>query len=143
MKNIMKRAWKIYRELKGDRIAKLSQALRMAWAERKNKNAEKVINVHYSVYKNQYSNFETVKGSYNAATKTIEVIVPADEKKCKIKQLGNVIGNSASRILFEIETAMEKANNNVDKAITIFQMNVCGYKRSDVTYFFKRLGLVK
>lgn len=36
MKNIMKRAWEIYRTLTGDRIAKLSAALKMAWAEIKN-----------------------------------------------------------------------------------------------------------
>ena len=33
MKNVMKRAWEIYRTLAGDRVAKLSQALKMAWAE--------------------------------------------------------------------------------------------------------------
>ena len=35
MKQIMKRAWEIYRELEGDKIAKLSMALRQAWAEYK------------------------------------------------------------------------------------------------------------
>jgi len=35
MKKIMKRAWQIYRALVGDRIAKLSMALRQAWAEAK------------------------------------------------------------------------------------------------------------
>ena len=35
MKNIMKRAWEIYRTLTGDHIAKLSAALRKAWAEGK------------------------------------------------------------------------------------------------------------
>lgn len=33
MLNIMKRAWEIYRTLTGDHIAKLSEALRQAWAE--------------------------------------------------------------------------------------------------------------
>ena len=33
MKNIMKRAWEIYRTLTGDRLAKLSMALKLAWAE--------------------------------------------------------------------------------------------------------------
>lgn len=36
MKNIMKKAWEIYRTLTGDHIAKLSMALRMAWQEAKN-----------------------------------------------------------------------------------------------------------
>lgn len=35
MKKIMKRAWEIYRTLEGDRLAKLSMALRQAWAEAK------------------------------------------------------------------------------------------------------------
>lgn len=35
-KQIMRRAWEIFRTLTGDRIAKLSQALKMAWAEVKN-----------------------------------------------------------------------------------------------------------
>lgn len=33
MKNVMTRAWEIYRTLTGDRIAKLSAALRQAWKE--------------------------------------------------------------------------------------------------------------
>lgn len=33
MTNVMKRAWEIYRTLVGDHIAKLSMALRQAWAE--------------------------------------------------------------------------------------------------------------
>ena len=35
MKKIMKRAWEIYRTLTGDHVAKLSMALKMAWAETK------------------------------------------------------------------------------------------------------------
>ena len=35
MKQIMKRAWEIYRTLEGDKIAKQSMALRQAWAEAK------------------------------------------------------------------------------------------------------------
>ena len=35
MKNVMKRAWEIYRTLEGDKLAKLSMALKMAWAEAK------------------------------------------------------------------------------------------------------------
>ena len=36
MENVMKRAWEIYRTLVGDRIAKISAALKKAWAEKKN-----------------------------------------------------------------------------------------------------------
>ena len=40
MMNVMKRAWEIYRTLTGDHIAKLSAALRKAWAEIKNATKE-------------------------------------------------------------------------------------------------------
>lgn len=40
MKEIMKRAWEIYRTLEGDRIAKLSYALKKAWAEHKSSESE-------------------------------------------------------------------------------------------------------
>jgi hypothetical protein len=33
MKNVMTRAWEIYRTLEGDRLAKLSYALKQAWSE--------------------------------------------------------------------------------------------------------------
>lgn len=33
MKNVMVRAWEIYRHLEGDHLAKIAMALRMAWAE--------------------------------------------------------------------------------------------------------------
>ena len=36
MKNVMKRAWEIYRTLAGDHSAKLAMALKAAWAEIKN-----------------------------------------------------------------------------------------------------------
>lgn len=36
MMNVMKKAWEIYRTLTGDHRAKLSLALRQAWAETKN-----------------------------------------------------------------------------------------------------------
>ena len=43
MKNVMKRAWEIFRTLTGDRDAKLSYALKKAWEEAKSK-AKKRIN---------------------------------------------------------------------------------------------------
>ena len=46
MMNVMRRAWEIYRTLEGDRIAKLSQALKEAWAEAKaEKKEEKVVSI--------------------------------------------------------------------------------------------------
>lgn len=44
-KQIMKRAWEIYRTLTGDHIAKLSMALREAWAEAKGEAVEAGWNV--------------------------------------------------------------------------------------------------
>ena len=41
--NVMKRAWEIYRTLVGDHRAKLSIALRLAWAEKKNAKEPKVM----------------------------------------------------------------------------------------------------
>lgn len=146
MKNVMRRAWEIYRRLTGDRLAKLSMALKRAWAEKKKKNAEnaeKVITVHYSVYKNQYSNFETVKNSYNKVTKTIDIIVPVNEEKCKIKQLESAVGSRAGGIVWGIKDAMKKTNNNVEKAMIRFELDNCGYTNEDICFFFKRLGLVK
>lgn len=48
MRQIMKRAWEIYRTLEGDKIAKLSMALRHAWTEFKegtimNENIAKIV----------------------------------------------------------------------------------------------------
>lgn len=43
MKNIMKRAWEIYRTLEGDHIAKLALALRQAWKEAKKESPESII----------------------------------------------------------------------------------------------------
>lgn len=43
MKNVMKRAWEIYRTLVGDRIAKISAALKRAWAEKKNTSTKKTM----------------------------------------------------------------------------------------------------
>lgn len=43
-KQVMRRAWEIYRELVGDRIAKLSMAMRQAWAEVKAAAAAEIVN---------------------------------------------------------------------------------------------------
>lgn len=40
MKEIMNRAWEIYRTLEGDHLAKLAMALRQAWAERKSSDSK-------------------------------------------------------------------------------------------------------
>lgn len=45
MKKIMSRAWEIYRTLEGDRLAKLSMALRQAWAEAKADTEGKLLEI--------------------------------------------------------------------------------------------------
>lgn len=45
MKEIMKRAWEIYRTLEGDRLAKLAMALRQAWAEAKASKSIKLLEI--------------------------------------------------------------------------------------------------
>lgn len=47
MKEIMTRAWEIYRtlEVKGDRLAKLAMALRQAWAEFKAASSNKLLEI--------------------------------------------------------------------------------------------------
>lgn len=81
---IMKAAWKRYNDCK--RLVKeyretFSQSLRYAW--RKAKEAAKtaaeiaakgIVRMHYSEYKATYSDCQTVEGSYDKRTKTIEVM---------------------------------------------------------------------
>ena len=43
MRNIMKRAWEIYRTLEGDHRAKLSLALKTAWRETTSETPEEII----------------------------------------------------------------------------------------------------
>jgi hypothetical protein len=58
-----------------------ADALKKAWASAK-AAAEKaakiaaagIVRMHYSQYKNEYSNCQTVEGSYDKKTKTIEVM---------------------------------------------------------------------
>jgi hypothetical protein len=43
MKNVMSRAWEIYRGMEGDHRAKLALALRQAWKEAKKESPESII----------------------------------------------------------------------------------------------------
>lgn len=87
---IMKNAWRIYREWaapyeyynsKVPSHYSFAIALKKAWADAKAaaKKAVEVatygiIRMHYSQYKNEYSTCQTVEGSYDKKTKTIEVM---------------------------------------------------------------------
>ena len=83
---IMKNAWTTYRKWVAPyqynntvvpAHYSFANALKQAWAEAK-KMAEKaaagIVRMHYSQYKNEYANCQTVEGSYDKATKTIEVM---------------------------------------------------------------------
>ena len=102
---------------------------------------KKTITVHYGVYKKQYCNFETVKGSYNPSTKTIDVIVPANEKECKIQQLGG--GHNASLWLWKAEQAMKKADGDVKQALIFFRLDMPGGSTDFCESIFEKLGYIK
>lgn len=91
LSEIMKNAWAMYRKCNaglgnrrdGTKIIRwsFSSCLKMVWAEAKEavKAAAEVTRtglrrMHYSEYKTSYSDCETVPGSYDKRTKTIEVM---------------------------------------------------------------------
>lgn len=83
---IMKNAWTLYRKWSASykyyhstvpASASFASALKQAWADAKKaveKVAAGIVRMHYSKYKNEYANCKTVEGSYDKATKTIEVM---------------------------------------------------------------------
>ena len=91
--DIMNNAWRIFRNAKAGHGSEVifASALKKAWnmaktvakeaaaaAERAVEAAKResagVVRMHYSQYKNEYSNCQTVEGSYDKKTKTIEVM---------------------------------------------------------------------
>lgn len=82
LSEIMKAAWNYYRMAqKWVDKKNFSWALKTAWAEAKKavKAAAEAAKtglrrMHYSEYKTNYSNCQTVEGSYDKRTKTIEVM---------------------------------------------------------------------
>jgi hypothetical protein len=91
--DIMNNAWRIFRNAKAGHGSEVifASALKKAWnmaktvakeaaaaAERAVEAAKResagVVRMHYSQYKNEYSNCQTVDGSYDKKTKTIEVM---------------------------------------------------------------------
>ena len=81
---IMKAAWSLYRmSMKWTAAHRLSfsECLRRAWAKAKDEvkaaaetAAKGIRRMHYSEYKSNYSDCQTVDGSYDKRTKTIEVM---------------------------------------------------------------------
>ena len=82
LSQIMSGAWKRYRTLSSMGYAEtFAQCLRFAWSQAKAvvaaaaEAARKGIRrMHYSEYKRDYADCETVEGSYDKRTKTIEVM---------------------------------------------------------------------
>ncbi len=83
---IMKAAWVLYRKWAAPykyynsfvpSCYSFGNALKQAWIDAKaaaKKIAAGIVRMHYSQYKNEYSNCQTVEGSYDKTTKTIEVM---------------------------------------------------------------------
>jgi len=80
-REIMKRAWETYKAMGCTMKAEFGVALGMAWAEAK--SGKIAIEVKYAEYKASLSRFKTVDGSYNAGTKTIQVLVKASSVAIK------------------------------------------------------------
>lgn len=84
LSEIMKNAWVMFRKHNaglgtrrdGRKIIRWSFAscLKKAWDEAKDAIKSGLRRMHYSGYKNNYSECETVSGSYDKSTKTIEVL---------------------------------------------------------------------
>lgn len=105
LSKIMKTAWKTYNTLK-TMIGAISfaEALRRAWksakaeiAENADRETKGIVRMHYAEYKRNYSDCETVDGSYDKRTKTIEVmtkIVKADKRTAytRIERFGSSFG---------------------------------------------------
>ena len=142
MKRIMKKAHKIAKELIGDYAARMSAALKMAWAEFKNRDAETVKTVRYYDYKNSgYGCFKTVQNSYNASKKTIDIIVPADEKKMLVKMIEYKFHGLDGAIIYdEIKQAVSTCETIEEARIKVTLLGInCHY---DIPDIFKMLGYV-
>lgn len=80
---IMKNAWKRFQSKHnwGKFYETFAQCLKFAWKQAKEAAkaaaeiaSKGIVRMHYSEYKTNYSNCQTVEGSYDKATKTIEVM---------------------------------------------------------------------
>lgn len=88
LSKIMKAAWNLFKMFqKCVKSLSFSECLRRAWAQAKEEikaAAEAAVKgtrrMHYSEYKNYYSDCATVPGSYDKRTKTIEVMTNVSSK---------------------------------------------------------------
>lgn len=84
---IMSNAWALYRKwvapykYNNSNVPtgySFASALKETWAKAKaaaQKAASGIVRMHYAQYKNEYASCQTVEGSYDKTTKTIEVMV--------------------------------------------------------------------
>ena len=73
----LKKAWNYAKEVikeAEEKAKRAAEAAKRIAAEEAQKIAAGVVRMHYSQYKNEYSNCQTVEGSYDKKTKTIEVM---------------------------------------------------------------------
>lgn len=87
---IMKAAWKRFKSKYnwGKFYQTFAECLKFEWAQAKEavkaaaeKEAKGIVRMHYSEYKNDYSDCQTVEGSYDKRTKTIEVMTKVQKEK--------------------------------------------------------------
>lgn len=116
MKEIMTRAWEIYRTLEGDRLAKLSAALRQAWAEVKavaKKAFENTAKVAYRTYADGTTD-DCCFITFNAWNKGGHNRVYLNDYKRRT--IGYIENGS-----FVIASNQGIATSDIDKAINIFR----------------------
>lgn len=105
---IFKRAWELFRwsqTLIEEYRFTFAKALKRAWEEAKEEARyaaeaikKGIMRVHYSVYKNSYSDCETVEGSYDKSTKTIEVMTNVKKVKRIRPSFASKYNNGICRI---------------------------------------------
>ncbi len=106
-KNIMKRAWEIYRTLIGDHIAKLAMALREAWAEvkgavktMKEKCIERMETIiansnTYDYCEMYFIAKDWIKGDKNRTyISIVEAAKPGTTKHYKVREYGYIDNNT-------------------------------------------------
>ena len=88
MSKIMNSAWNLFKMAKKWTASlSFSESLRRAWAQAKEEikaaadaAVKGIRRMHYSEYKSNYNDCETVPGSYDKRTKTIEVMTNVSRK---------------------------------------------------------------
>lgn len=136
MKNVMSRAWEIYRTLKGDHIAKLKMAMQKAWNEVKKAKSQlenKVIDMYAEMFPKMFSAYSTLisrkqAGVIYSAFKKGFIDVKQEAIKMIYDSCVNVLG--VPQIICEeleesrrlVKIALEAVFNN-DYAVAEYALN--------------------